>query len=149
LSPKYSNDAKPAVSVAPSPSPDYTDQIGSGKLGDFFVKINGYEMDQTWQDEPCIIVSFEWTNNSAETTNFMAEMETKAFQNGIECEAEFMTDSLSESDYLTDVKPGYSLVAKCAYVLRDKTNPIDVEVTKYSGYHQKPYMVKQSFEIKD
>jgi hypothetical protein len=126
-----------------------SDQIGSGSIGKYDVSILDHKISKDYKGNPAVIVTYEWTNNSDETTSFMFAVDASVFQSGIECETAIVTsgDDYDSELSMTDIKPGATLTVQDAYVLRDTANPIDVEVTELFSFMKNPPMVKQTFKI--
>lgn len=125
-------------------------QIGSGDVGNFSVSITGYKLIKDYDGNPAVVITYDWTNNSEETSNFMSSLSTQTFQNGIECESAFI---VGDSDYdseasMKDIKPGITLTVQEAFELQDTENPIEVEVSEFMTFDSNPPIITQTFEIK-
>lgn len=61
-------------------------------------------------------------------------MDAKAYQDGIGLETAILESD--ETDYLdVDIKPGVTKSVNKAYVLRDTTTPIEVEVEEFFSFN--------------
>jgi hypothetical protein len=123
---------------------------GSGTVGEYEISILGFDLTSDYEGKPSVLITYKWTNNSSEAESFMFTFKDQVFQNGIECETAIISgnDNYDSEPLMTDVKPGYSLTVKCAYVLQDTENPIEVEVSELFNFESNPPMVTQAFEIK-
>lgn len=102
----------------------------------FKVEVLNYAIDTSYEDKPCVVVHFKFTNNSQETISFGSEMHAKAFQNGIELDGtsvkyKSLYDELDDATY-TDIRPGYSLEMVEAFEINDTTNKIEFEFIDYN-----------------
>lgn len=93
------------------------------------VSIEEITLSETYDGEPCAIITYSFTNNSDETTSFLVAIDDKAYQNGIQ----LSTGTVSGLDsFLTsakDVKPGGTLIMQQAYILDDQSD-ITIECTE-------------------
>ena len=108
--------------------------IGAGDLGDYYIEIKGAELDQNYDGESIIVITYAWTNNSDETTSVMFATLEKAFQDGIELESEFLAKNTDFSNNSKEVRPGTTLDIKKAFVLTSDTSTVEFEVTEWLGF---------------
>lgn len=125
-----------------------TPQVGSGVLGDYSVSIDNFELTQDYNSNPSVVITYSWTNNSTDTTNFMSSLNTQVFQNGIECDSAILSSDYDSDSSMKDIKPGTTLSVQEAYTLQDSENPIEIEVSEFLNFSNTPSMVTQIFELK-
>jgi hypothetical protein len=132
-----------------SPSASPQEQTGSGTIGSHKVSILSYALAEDYEGKPAAVITYEWTNNSDDTVNFMFAFQYQLFQNGIECQSAILTDTegYDADTQLTDIRPGATLTVQSAFALQDKTNPIEVEVSELTNLELRPPMVKKTFNI--
>lgn len=118
--------------------------IGSGTLGDSYIEIKGAELGTNYSDEPIIIITYTWTNNSDETTSAMVMTSEKAFQDGIEMDSSISARDVDFSNNMKDVRPGSSIDIKKAYVLASETSTVEFEITEWISFSDE--MVKMDFD---
>lgn len=110
---------------------------GTTSGSEFKVEVLNYAISTSYEDQPCVVVHYKFTNNSKETVSYSGSMmTTKAFQNGIELEStsvkyESLYDKLDDATW-TEIRPGYSLEMIEAFVINDTTNKIDFEFIDYN-----------------
>lgn len=84
-------------------------------------------------ENPCAMVTINWTNNSDETTSAYVSLFTQAFQNGVELERSypdnFSEDTMYNNDCL-NLRPGASIEYTNYFILRepDMTVPIEIDI---------------------
>ncbi|WP_396655053.1 DUF5067 domain-containing protein [Microbacterium sp.] len=101
---------------------------------DFAVVIGESAQTEDYEGKAALVVTFTFTNNSADDANFMFAVSPKAFQDGVELEnAILLSDDFDLDNALKDVKPGVSLDVQWAYVL-DGTSDVTVEVTELISF---------------
>lgn len=113
---------------------------------DFGVKIVGASFSSDYQDEPVIVIEFEFTNNSDEAANFMFSLNVQAFQSGIELDSTVIgVDEIDSSLLMADIKPGVTLKLKDGFKLRD-TSDVTVEVSELFSFNDE-VLVEQVFSV--
>jgi hypothetical protein len=134
--------------ASPSAAPQQ-EQTGSGTIGSHKVSILSYTLAEDYEGNPAAVITYEWTNNSDKTMNFMFAFQYQLFQNGIECQSAILTDTegYDADTQLTDIRPGATLTVQSAFALKDKTNPIEIEVSELTSLDSNPPMVKKTFNI--
>lgn len=115
-------------SDAPSnESAEASTEAESAPESDYVVTIDGARVTTDYNGDPCVVISFTFTNNSEETTSMASAVYPRVFQNGIECEMAFGTD-YDSGGYSADLRPGASIQTELAYELTDMSE-IEVEVS--------------------
>ena len=109
-----------------------TAKVNPAALGDYVVEIKSATVTQDYEGNPAVVITYSWTNNSAETTTPMSSVTTSVFQNGVGMESAYISDeSIYDSSlYWTEVRPGTTIDVQEAFVLSDTTSPIEVEVAE-------------------
>lgn len=132
-----------AESVSESPAVQ-----GEGDIGKYHIKIVSAEMGQEYDGTDCIIVNYEWTNNSDEPKAFSYAITATAFQNGIECSTPVMTpDGVDWQDKTREIKPGTSFAFKIAYTLNDLDTPVEIECKGWITLNKNPPIITKTFEL--
>jgi hypothetical protein len=112
-------------------------------------------LGRDYEGKTTIVVNYEWTNTTDETTSLMLTYTIKAYQNGVELEGSiFADDWLSDKedtsgwvDMSKDVKPGATIKTSAAYVLSDESAPVDIEVSDLWNWDD-DLVATQTFNIK-
>lgn len=104
----------------------------SGDLGDYHVEIRDAALAADYAGNPAIVITYSWTNNSADTTSAMTAMLEKAFQNGVQLDAAIIgDDSVYDSASQTrDIRPGTTIDVECAYLLTSDTAAVEFELSE-------------------
>lgn len=105
-----------------------------GDLGESHVKVKSAALTKDYEGAPSIFINYAWTNNSRETTCAVLSIVERAFQDGIELESAIITNEANyhvESSF-KGVRPGITLDAQCAFVLRSKTSLVEFEMSEVS-----------------
>lgn len=115
--------------------------IAEGDVDEYHVVIVSIELSKDYEDNPAVIVNYLFTNNSKETNSFMVAVSDTVFQGGIELETGMLVEGHDSGAALLDIKPGATIEVAAAYVLRDTTSPIEIEVGKLFDYSDNPVKI--------
>lgn len=111
---------------------------GEGQLGDYYVKITGYELAEDYDGNPVIIINYDFTNNSEETTSAAFATVFELFQNGVQLETAFLMDypeGYNGDNYMKDIRPGTTISVSQDFVLEDASSEVEVEVTEFVSFN--------------
>jgi Telomeric repeat-binding factor 2. len=108
-----------------------TINTNEGKLGDYYVEIVSARVGKDYKKRNCLIVEYKFTNNSSKAAHFSLAMSYTAFQDGVELDKAYSFDKKYDDNSDTrDIKPGKTLTVYTAYLLNDKKNSVEVEVSE-------------------
>ena len=103
-------------------------------IRDFSLEFLGYSLRTSVTGIDYIEINYRFTNNSTETTSFGLSFSTDAFQNGIELPIYIALNSES----MTDIRPGRSIVVKDAFQIRSDYPVIELEFRPFLEVWQNP-----------
>ena len=109
----------------------YTCEILSAELG-----------GKTYDGEPTIVITYEFTNNSDDAASFYTSFSDTVYQDGIECERTYTLDETNEDK---SIKPGSTITVTLDYVLNDTTTDVDVELTGWISFDNT--VISKTFKI--
>lgn len=117
------------LSVAPSGSV-------SGTLGDYAVSVLSHKLSQDYEGNPAVVITFGFTNNGDDASNFMASIICKAFQDGVQLENAIITgdDGGNGESQARNVKPGAGTEVSAAYLLTSSTSPVELEIEEFMSF---------------
>ncbi len=120
--------------IVPVTDPQWTLNIpAEGELDNFYVAVNDAELVTDSNGDPAIRIYYEFTNNSDASTSLCNELYAFTYQDGISLDTTYTTEeSESDSDYYTEIAPGYTITCSCVYALRNQTSPVEAEVEAYT-----------------
>lgn len=108
------------------------EQDMEGDLTDMHVKIvSATRANNDCNNQPTVLVTYEWTNNTDKNNSFAVLASPKVFQNGQELETAIYMDSPEGYDSgsdLSELQPGATGTVTLGYVLKDDSE-ITVDVT--------------------
>lgn len=101
---------------------------------DIAVKYVSHNTVKDYEDNDCLRVVFEYTNNSDDTTSFMFSTNVSAFQNGVELDtAVTLDEDEEENNSLKEVRPGTTINVARIFVLED-TSDVEIEVSELISF---------------
>ena len=117
-------------SASSEPEQPADDNMIDFNTGDYAVKYTGHAVGSDYEGNPCLIVYYDFTNNSSENASSAVSVHMKAFQNGVQCEtAIFMEENEAMNNYMKDVQPGTTLNIGQCYSLSDMS-PVTLEASE-------------------
>lgn len=137
-----------APSEDPSEEPSEEPAGNTATLGDYTVTIKGAALGEDYQGAPMLVVIYDWTNNSDDTTMALTAVSCSAFQGGVGLETAISLDAdvYDANLGLTEVRPGTTLEVQSAFVLRDTETPVEVEITEWITFDDDPPMASMTFD---
>ncbi|MGI6361127.1 MAG: DUF5067 domain-containing protein [Bacillota bacterium] len=113
-----------------------------GNLGDYYVKIKDAKIGESYEGSQALIVTFDFTNNSEENASFISSVSTIAYQDGVQLDTAVLTNY---QDDWKKIQPGTTLEVRSAWLLPDKTSPVDVEVSEFISFSDEK--LTKTFEL--
>ena len=99
----------------------------------FAFEIVSTAMSTDYEGKSVLVVEYNFTNNSDETTSFTFACRDKVFQNGIECDSSVIgCDDVDSQMQLTDIQPGTTYTLKVGYHAESGA-PVDIQITSLFG----------------
>lgn len=96
--------------------------------GKYDVEIVGARKGTDYEGKPCVIVTYNFTNNSDSNASFIGSVSAKAFQNSVECEDAIIIDgSVDIHPSIAEVQQGGTITVEEAYCLKDETNVVTIQ----------------------
>ncbi|MDR3277738.1 MAG: DUF5067 domain-containing protein [Oscillospiraceae bacterium] len=135
---------EPAETTEPTPTAEPKTE-GEGDIGDFHIVIKSGERSTDYAGADCVVITYEWTNNSDKAASFMTTFSVAVFQNDIECESGIAVEGADSGGLTKDIRPGATFEVKQGYVLNDTTSPIEVEVTEWITFASDPPVITKTF----
>lgn len=109
-------------------------------VGDYTCVVKGAEVCKDWADKDAVLITYEFTNNSDSAISFDVALDAKAYQDGIGLETAILDDDTDILD--VDIKPGVTKEVKKAYVLRDTSTEIEIEISELISFSDDKIITK-------
>lgn len=131
--------ATTATTTVPAHDPSDDDTIDVD-IDDCHVTYLRHEVVKNMAGDKCLAVYYQFTNNSDENKVFTYTIDDKAFQNGVQLETSnfYINDNEARATNV-EIKPGITIDVCTAFVLRDETTDIELELEKWPSYDGKVY----------
>ncbi len=124
----------PAGSENASQSVDAEKDVATdGVIGDYICKVKSASICKDWVGEESVKVVYEFTNNNEDPQSFDGALDVNLYQDGVGLETTFLSGDDS-SIYDVEIKNGVTKEVIKYYVLRDKTTPIEVEISELFSF---------------
>lgn len=109
----------------------------TSKIGDYEVKVLEHRIVKDYENKPCIVIKYEFINNSKDATSFLLSIKDTVFQNGLECESAYFIDNFDTGQYQKEIKPNVPYEFEKAYTLIDENSPVEVELDLLISFNDK------------
>lgn len=100
-------------------------------VNDCHVKYISASIEDNYVDESCLVIYYEFTNNSNENKCFDYTIGAKAFQDGVELKESNFHVNDNTKDSSVEIQPGTTVTVASAYILRNDTSEISLEVSTW------------------
>lgn len=116
---------------------------------EYFVKILSTEVTTDRRDNNILVVEYQFTNLSDETTSWYLEVDDTAYQNGVECDTSYYHDYEGKSSTSDKIKPGATTTVKVAYILDSTKKDVEIECYKLFDWSKdKKPLLTQTIKLK-
>lgn len=106
--------------------------VSGNTLGDYTCDVISSEICKDWEGKDAILITYSFTNNSEDAVSFDVALDASPYQNGIGLETAILDDETDIVD--VDIKLGVTKEVKKAYLLRDTTSDIEIEITEFFSF---------------
>lgn len=101
------------------------------------VKYISSEIVSNAAGEECLVIYYEFTNNSSENRAFDYTVSDKVFQDGVELSQSLFHVNDASKDSSAEIQPGKSITVASSFILRDKSE-VDLEISPFISFSSKP-----------
>lgn len=109
-------------------------------LGDFEVTVKEYRLSKDYDGKDVLVITYNWKNNSNETTAPYMSIMFKGFQDGVETDDMLFVDDVDLGVGQKEVKPGASIENCFATVgITDLSKPLELELDELITLSSDPY----------
>ncbi len=133
-----------SASNAPEASADDTLNLTTDK---FTIKYTKHTITKDFAGNPCIMVYYDYTNNSSSASSAMVDVNLKAYQHGETCDAAIPENNDDAIDHFTaEIQPGQTVNVCQVFSLTDES---DVTVQAQEAYtFDEDAVAKQILKVK-
>ena len=92
--------------------------------------------DNAWGDK-CLVLYFDFTNNTDKNKAFIYSFDIKAFQNGVGLDNSFAHVNEETKNHSREIQPGTTVRVAESFVLGESKDKIDIEIEPYISITKK------------
>lgn len=102
---------------------------------DLYVKFVEAKIEDDYSGEECLVLYFDYTNNSDENESFLYSFTVRAFQNGVELDNSYFHVNDETKNKEREIQPGTSVRVATNFAIGEDRSPVDVEVTPWISFN--------------
>lgn len=122
----YSDEYSNEIDAADAGENDFT-------IGKYKCVVKSAEKCTDWAGKDAVTIVYDFTNNSTSAISFDVALDAQAYQDGVALETTWLDND--ETDVFdVEIKPGITKEVRKAYVLRDSTADIEVEISELISF---------------
>lgn len=124
---------------------DTAKQPNDGTIGDYKCVVKSAVKCKDYAGKDAILITYDFTNNSDDAISFDIALDTSVFQGGVELETAILDE---ETDLLdtAEIKPGITKEVKKAYLLRDASTELEVEISELISFSDDKIVTKVTLQ---
>lgn len=135
-----SDDTDDSYTISANSDDNAEENIISGNtLGDYTCDVVSSEICKDWEGKDAVLITYSFTNNSQDAVSFDVALDASPYQDGIGLETAILDDETDLVD--VDIKPGVTKEVKKAYLLRNTTSNIEIEITEFFSFNNDKIVV--------
>lgn len=135
-----SDDTDDSYTISANSDDNTEENIISGNtLGDYTCDVVSSEICKDWEGKDAVLITYSFTNNSQDAVSFDVALDASPYQDGIGLETAILDDETDLVD--VDIKPGVTKEVKKAYLLRNTTSNIEIEITEFFSFNNNKIVV--------
>lgn len=100
----------------------------SFETGPYTVTVNSIRKSKDYEGNPAIVINYDWTNNSEDTTSWLGSIFTQVFQDGVSLERAFIVEDKDSDMSMKDVRPGTTIEGIEEAFVTTSENELEIEV---------------------
>ena len=107
--------------------------VSNNTLGNYGCVVKSAKLCKDYAGEDAVLITYDFTNNSDSATSFDTALIDHLYQDGVGLEFAYLSDEETDS-FDVQIKPGVTKEVKKAYLLRDTSTPVEVEVSAFMSF---------------
>lgn len=110
----------------------------------YAVTIDGAETSTDYDGNPCIVVTYTFTNNSDEAISFFGAIAPEVYQDGVQLDVTYC-EGIDSDNEMNNIKTGASIQVQTAYALNSESD-VEVEVYEFISFDH-TMLASQTFSV--
>lgn len=115
-------------------------ETSDGTIGDYKCVVKNAVKCQDYAGKDAILVTYDFTNNSNDAISFDIALQANAYQDGIGLETAILEEDTDLMD--VEIKPGVTKEVKKAYLLRDSSTELEIEISELISFSDDKIVTK-------
>lgn len=107
---------------------------------DMVVEYLEYKIEDNAAGEECLVLYFDFTNNTDENQTFLYAFSVNAFQNGVALDSSLMHVNEETKNHSREIQPETTIKVANAFLLSESTSPVDIEVEPWISFSEEKLM---------
>lgn len=123
--------------------------IAKGTVGDSYIEVKDWQIKYDYSGKPALVLTYDWTNNSKDTTSALMAVSVKGFQKGAELDIGFLLDnSIDTGSSIRDVRPGTTITVQEVFTLYDTESEVEFEITELWDFYGSSNKIEFTIPLK-
>lgn len=102
-------------------------------VGDYECTVKSAKLCKDYAGKEAVLITYEFKNNGSEAISFDVALNDNVYQDGVELETAILDE---DTDYFdVSIKPGVTKDVKKAYLLRDSSTQLEVEISEWISFN--------------
>lgn len=107
--------------------------VSNNTLGDYGCVVKSAKLCKDYEGKDAVLITYDFTNNSDSATSFDVALIDHLYQDGVGLESAYLSNEETDS-FDVQIKPGVTKEVKKAYLLRDPSTSVEVEVAEFMSF---------------
>ncbi|NLY09404.1 MAG: DUF5067 domain-containing protein [Tissierellia bacterium] len=103
-------------------------------VGKHSMVITGFSLIKSYDDQPCLKITYDFTNNSDKGVSPFMEVSFKGFQNGIETDSFVISDDLDLGMAQKEIKPEVTIENCQTAMILASMDPVEIELSEFISF---------------
>lgn len=131
-------EVQPVIQNTPKPADkkEYANSETEFDYDDMRVRYVSHEIKKNDYGDSCLVIYFEFTNNSDENRTFIYSFNTNVFQNGMALENCMIFTNDTCRNRNNEIQPGTTITLACDYSLRGDMNNVTLQVEPWISFSE-------------
>ena len=106
--------------------------INANTVGNYGCVVKEAKLCKDYAGKDAVLITYEFTNNGSEAISFDFALDDNVYQDGVGLERAYLEEDTDDFD--VSIKPGVTKDVRKAYLLRDTTTDLEIEITEWLSF---------------
>ena len=104
----------------------------SNTVGNYGCVVKEAKLCKDYAGKDAVLITYKFTNNGSEAISFDIALDDNVYQDGVGLERAYLDEDTDDFD--VSIKPGVTKEVRKAYLLRDTTTDLEVEISEWLSF---------------